>query len=255
MLRAHEEQVWTLGSLLGGLLAWEGAVRLGVITNTFLPAPSAIIKAAGPFYASGDIHEHLAASGLAFAIGVALAVGLGVPTGVAIGWSDRLDAILAPYLAAFYAVPKLALLPIVIVWVGISVWSVVVVVFLAGFFPIVVNLAAAVRSVDPALLRVAKSFEASEPRAIWTVVVPSSVPFFLAGLRLAVIGGLVAIVVGEMYASRAGIGYLVAVTGATLQVEKMFAAVLGLTLSGLLALWAIDRAQRRVERWRPARAA
>jgi ABC-type nitrate/sulfonate/bicarbonate transport system permease component len=116
-----------------------------------------------------------------------------------------------------------------------------------------VNLAAAVRSVDPTLMRVARSFEASQLRAIWTVVVPSSVPFFLAGLRLAVIGGLVAIVVGEMYASRAGIGYLVAVTGATLQVDKMFAAVLCLTAFGLFALWAIDRAQRRVERWRPTR--
>jgi ABC-type nitrate/sulfonate/bicarbonate transport system permease component len=186
-------------------------------------------------------------------IGLALAIGVGVPTGVAIGWSPRLDAILAPHLAAFYAVPKLALLPIVIVWVGISIWSVVVVVFLAGVFPIIVNLATAVRSVDPALMQVARSFEASALRVICTVVVPSSVPFFLAGLRLAVIGGLVSIVVGEMYASRAGIGYLVAVTGATLQVDKMFAAVLCLTASGLLALWAIDRTQRQVERWRPPR--
>jgi NitT/TauT family transport system permease protein len=223
--------------------------------NTFLPAPSAILQAAWPFYASGDIHEHLVASALEFLIGLALAVAFGVLTGVAIGWSPRLEAILAPYLSALYAVPKLALLPIVIIWVGISLWSVVVVVFLAGFFPIVVNLAAAVRSVDSTLLRVARSFEAGELRTIWTVVVPSSVPFFLAGLRLAVIGGLVAIVVGEMYASKAGIGYLVAVTGATLQVTKMFAAVLGLTLSGLITLWAIDRLQHRVERWRPARAA
>jgi NitT/TauT family transport system permease protein len=109
--------------------------------------------------------------------------------------------------------------------------------------------------VDPTLLRVARSLQAGRLRTIWTVVVPSSVPFFLAGLRLAVIGGLVAVVVGEMYASKAGIGYLVAVTGATLQVTKMFAAVLGLTLSGLLALWAIDRTQHRVERWRPGRSA
>jgi NitT/TauT family transport system permease protein len=255
MLREHEEQLWTVGSLLTTVLVWEGVVRLGLITNTFLPAPSAILKAAVSLYTGGDILEHLTASGSAFVIGLALAIGVGIPTGVAIGWSARLDAVLAPYLAAFYAVPKLALLPIVIVWVGISVWSVVVVVFLAGLFPIVVNLASAVRSVDPALLQVARSFEAGQLRTIWTVVVPSSVPFFLAGLRLAVIGSLVSIVVGEMYASRAGIGYLVAVTGATLQVDRMFAAVLCLTVSGLFALWAIDRAQRRVERWRPARAA
>jgi ABC-type nitrate/sulfonate/bicarbonate transport system permease component len=228
-------------------------VRLGLITNSFLPAPSAILKAAVSLYTGGDIREHLTASGSAFVIGLGLAVAVGVPTGVAIGWSPRLEGILAPYLAALYAVPKLALLPIVIVWVGISIWSVVVVVFLAGVFPIVVNLATAVRGVDPALMQVARSFEASALRAIWTVVVPSSVPFFLAGLRLAVIGGLVSIVVGEMYASRAGIGYLVAVTGATLQVDKMFAAVLCLTASGLLALWVIDRTQRQVERWRPPR--
>lgn len=253
MLREHEEQLWAVGSLLTTLLVWEGAVRLGLIRNTFLPPPTTILKAAVSLYTGGDIREHLTASGSAFVIGLALAIGVGVPTGFAIGWSPRLDAILAPHLAAFYAVPKLALLPIVIVWVGISIWSVVVVVFLAGVFPIIVNLATAVRSVDPALMQVARSFEASALRVICTVVVPSSVPFFLAGLRLAVIGGLVSIVVGEMYASRAGIGYLVAVTGATLQVDKMFAAVLCLTASGLLALWAIDRTQRQVERWRPPR--
>jgi NitT/TauT family transport system permease protein len=255
MLRVNEERLWTVGALTAGLLVWEGAVRSGVIATSFLPAPSAILRAAGPFYAGAEMREHLVASGLEFLIGLALAVAAGVPIGVAIGWSPCLDAILAPYLAALYAVPKLALLPIVIVWVGIGLWSVVVVVFLAGFFPIVVNLATAVRSVDPTLLRVARSLQAGELRTIWTVVVPSSVPFFLAGLRLAVIGGLVAVVVGEMYASKAGIGYLVAVTGATLQVTKMFAAVLGLTLSGLLALWAIDRTQHRVERWRPSRSA
>jgi NitT/TauT family transport system permease protein len=252
---AHEERLWTTGSLVVTLGLWEAAVRSGAVASTFLPAPTTILRAAWPFYASGDVHEHLAASGLAFAAGLGLAVLLGMPVGVAIGWSPRLDAILAPYLAALYALPKLALLPLVIVWVGISLWSVAVVVFLAGFFPIVLSLATAVRSVDPTLLRVARSFEAGTLRTIATVVVPSSVPFFLAGLRLAVIGGLVAIVVGEMYASRAGIGYLVAVTGATLQVTRMFAAVLGLTLSGMLALWAIDATQRRVERWRPARSA
>jgi ABC-type nitrate/sulfonate/bicarbonate transport system permease component len=250
---AHEERLWTAGSLLVTLGLWEAAVRSGAIVSTFLPAPTAILMAAWPFYTSGEVHEHLVASGLAFAAGLGLAVALGVPVGVAVGWSPRLEAILSPYLAALYAMPKLALLPLVIIWVGISLWSVAVVVFLAGFFPIALSLATAVRSVDPALLRVARSFEAGTLRTIGTVVVPSSVPFFLAGLRLAVVGGLVAIVVGEMYASRAGIGYLVAVTGATLQVTRMFAAVLGLTLSGLFALWAIDAAQRRVERWRPAR--
>jgi ABC-type nitrate/sulfonate/bicarbonate transport system permease component len=254
MLRTHEEKVWSVGSLLASLIAWEGAVRLGLITNTFLPAPSAILRAVVALYTGGDIGEHLTASGLAFITGLALAVGVGVPTGVAIGWSARLDALLAPYLAAFYAVPKLALLPIVVIWVGISLWSVAVVVFLSGFFPLVLNLAAAVRSVDPMLLGVARSFQAGALRTMLTIVVPSSVPFFLAGLRLAIIGGLVAIVVGEMYASRAGVGYLVAVTGATLQVDKMFAAVTSLTIAGLVALWLVDWAQRRVERWRPPRA-
>ena len=143
-----------------------------------------------------------------------------------------------------------------IVWVGISIWSVVVVVFLAGLFPIVVNLAKRrpERGSRPAASRPQLRGRPATPHHL-TVVVPSSVPFFLAGLRLAVIGSLVSIVVGEMYASRAGIGYLVGGDWRDAQVDRMFAAVLCLTVSGLFALWAIDRAQRRVERWRPARAA
>jgi ABC-type nitrate/sulfonate/bicarbonate transport system permease component len=254
-LRRHEETVWTVGSLVTSLTVWEGVVRGGWVVNTFLPAPSGILRAAWQFYASGEILEHLQASGLAFAVGLVLAIALGVPIGMAIGWSPRLESVFAPYLSALYAVPKLALLPIVVLWVGISLWSVAVVVFLAGLFPIVVNLATAVRSVDPMLLRVARSFEAGTFRTMCTIIVPSSVPFFLGSLRLAIIGGLVAVVVGEMYASKAGVGYLVAVTGATLQVTKMFAAVLGFTVSGLVALWVIDAAQRRVERWRPTRVA
>ncbi len=252
-LRTHEPQLWAAGSLVAAVLAWEGAVRANLIRSTFLPAPSAILAVAWPLYTSGEIGEHLLTSGLELGVGLALAIALGAPTGIAIGWSPRLDAVLGPYLAALYAVPKLALLPLVIIWVGISLWSVVAVVFLAAFFPIVVNMATAVRTVDVSLLRVARCFEAGALRTLWTVVLPSSVPFFLASLRLAVIGGLVAIVVGEMYASRAGIGYLVAVTGATLQVPKMFAAVLGLTVGGVLALSGIDGLQRRVERWRPVR--
>jgi len=96
MVRRYEEQVWTVGSLLASLLVWEGAVRLGLITNTFLPAPSTILKAATALYTGGDIREHLAASASAFVIGLGLAVGVGVPLGVAIGWSPRLDAVLAP---------------------------------------------------------------------------------------------------------------------------------------------------------------
>src|SRR5581483_3088293 len=129
-LRTHEPQLWAAGSLVAAVLAWEGAVRANLIRSTFLPAPSAILAVAWPLYTSGEIGEHLLTSGLELGVGLALAIALGAPTGIAIGWSPRLDAVLGPYLAALYAVPKLALLPLVIIWVGISLWSVVAVVFL-----------------------------------------------------------------------------------------------------------------------------
>ena len=106
IVRDHEEEVWVVGSLLVSLLVWEGVVRLKLITNTFLPAPSAIFRAAVSLYTGGDIREHLAASGSAFAVGLGLAVGVGVLLGVAIGWSPRLDAVLAPHLAAFYEIGR-----------------------------------------------------------------------------------------------------------------------------------------------------
>jgi NitT/TauT family transport system permease protein len=252
-VRRQEPRLWGAGAFLLALALWEGCVRAALARTTFLPPPSAVLGAAWGLYATGEMWSHLGASGIAFAAGLGIAVGLGVPAAFAIGWSPRLEAILAPFFSGLYATPKLALLPIVIIWIGISLWSVAFVVFLTAFFPIVINLSTGVKTADAALIRVARSFQAGRLWMFWTIVLPWSVPFFLAGLRLAVIGGLVAIVVGEMYASRAGIGYLVAVTGATLQVTKMFAAVLVLTVCGLLFVLTIELLERRVERWRPPR--
>ena len=254
IMRRQEPRLWSVGSVVVVLLTWEGLVRGGLVTTRFLPPPSHILAATWHLYVSGEMLEHLGASAASFAVGLGAAILLGVPIGLTVGWSPRLDALLAPYLAALYATPKLALLPILIIWIGIGLGSVAAVVFLAALFPIVLNLATGVRATDVLLLRVARSFEAGDLRILWTIIMPSTVPFFLVGLRPGVIGSLVSIVVGEMYASRAGIGYLVAVMGATLQITKMFGAVLVLTVSGLVAILAIDWLQKRVEAWRPARA-
>jgi NitT/TauT family transport system permease protein len=233
------------------VVVWETVCRSGAVSPIFLSAPTAILRAAGEMAASGELGEHLRTSGAEFTLGFLLAAATGVPLGLLAGWYWRLQALLDPFLTAFYATPRIALLPLIILWVGLGLVSKVLVVFLGAFFPICLSTIAGARTVDPRHVRIARAFRASEIRLFRTILLPSCVPFILAGLRLGVGRALVGVVVAELYAGTAGIGYLIAVAGATFRTERVFVGVLVLMAFGLLANAALARLEARVERWRP----
>jgi NitT/TauT family transport system permease protein len=139
----------------------------------------------------------------------------------------------------------------IIIWFGIGIWSKVAIVFLGAFFPICINSLAGVRTVDEELIKAGRSFGANDMRIFKTVVLPSSVPFVLTGLRLGVGRGLVGIVAGELFAATAGIGYLINVAGATFQTAKVFVGIIIICGFGMFLVDMLTRLERKFDRWRP----
>jgi NitT/TauT family transport system permease protein len=159
--------------------------------------------------------------------------------------------VLDPFLAAFNATPRIALLPLIILWAGLGLWAKVLVVFLSAFFPICMTTIGGVRTVSAAHLEVARSFGAGDAHIFRTIVFPSCLPFILAGLRVGVGRGLVGVIVAELYGASAGIGFLINLAGSMFQTDTVFVGIALLAGFGLLFNEILRRAERRVERWRP----
>ena len=234
------------------LFAWETLGNWsGYINPMFMSAPSLVFKAAVQLFASGEIWNDLYISGIEFAWGYFLSVIFAIPFGIAIGWYKRFAYICDPFVNAMNATPRVALLPLVIIWLGIGVLSKVGIIFLGAVFPLLINTRDGVKTTPANLLTAARSFGASEWQIFKSVVLPSTVPFILTGLRLAVGRALIGVMVGELYAATAGIGFMITVAGATFQTDKVFVGVLIFAITGMILTEVLDRMEHRFDKWRP----
>ncbi len=238
-------------SVLAFLAFWEAVVQFGLVNPLFVSSPSRIAAAGYELFASGTIWGDLAASGLEFCLGYGLAIAIGVPLGVLMGWYSRVNAVLDPFVSALYATPRIALLPLVMIWFGIGLMSRVAIVFLGAVFPILVNTITGMRTIDADFIKVARSFGASDRQLFLTVALPSSVPLLLAGLRLGLGHALIGIVVGEMFGATEGLGYLISVAGARFQTDKVMVGILIIAGAGMAMTQVLRAIERRFERWRP----
>jgi ABC-type nitrate/sulfonate/bicarbonate transport system permease component len=232
--------VW---ELVGNVFQW--------INPMFMSAPSLIFKAGFEMFRSGEIYHDLYVSGVEFLGGYFLAAAVGIPFGIMTGWYKRMSYVFDPFVNAMNATPRVALLPLVIIWLGIGILSKVGIIFLGAVFSILINTRDGVKTTPANLLNAARSFGASEWMVFKTVVVPSTIPFILTGLRLAVGRALVGVLVGELYAATAGIGFMITVAGATFQTDKVFVGVGIFALSGMIGMELLTKIERRFDRWRP----
>jgi len=243
-----------LGSVSVGifLILWELVGNVFQLINPmFMSAPSLIYKAAVEMFRSGEIYHDLYVSGVEFLGGYFLAAAVAIPFGIIVGWYKRASYVFDPFINAMNATPRIALLPLVIIWLGIGILSKVGIIFLGAVFSILINTRDGVKTTPLNLLNAARSFGASEWMVFKTVVVPSTIPFILTGLRLAVGRALVGVLVGELYAATAGIGFMITVAGATFQTDKVFVGVLIFALTGMMGMELLTRIERKFDRWRP----
>ncbi|WP_429810482.1 ABC transporter permease [Ensifer sp. B1-9] len=247
----HENALLGAAATIVALLVWEASVLFGLVNPLFTSSPSRIIVTGYAMFADGSIYPHLAISGLELAVGYGLAIIVGVPLGVILGWYRRLEAAFDPIISALYATPRIALLPLIMIWFGIGLGSKFAIIFLSAVFPILINTISGVQTVERDYVKVAKSFGANDRQLFVTVAVPAAVPFLLTGLRLGLGHALIGIVVGEMYAAQAGVGYLISMAGATFQTDRVMFGIILIATTGVILTNILRMVERRFDRWRP----
>lgn len=239
-------------SFIGFFVCWEVGSRLGWVDAFFFSSPLQIMAAGVREVQVSRFWHDLWVSGQELVGGYLAAVVLGIPLGIVAGRYRRFNFFIDPWLNFMNALPRVALLPLIVLWVGIGIWSKVLVVFLGAFFTIVINTLYGVRTVDRRFLDVAHSFNASERRIFATVILPGSIPFILAGLRLGVGRALIGVIVGELYSANAGLGYMIALASQTLQTDRLLFGVVLLTLMGVALVELLRTVEKRFQRWRPS---
>lgn len=249
----HEALILGGGAVVVVLAAWEALWSSGRISPLFFSGPSAIAKQFVTGLTEGNLVSDIVYSGKNFFAGLVLAIIAGVAVGIVIGWYRRVRLLFDPFLNALYSLPRVSMMPLIILWFGIEWKSKVFIVFLSSFFPVLVNTVAGVRTLDADLLRAARAFCASDWQIFKTIALPGAVPFILTGVRQGVALGLIGMVVGEMFGGSEGLGYMVTYGGQTFQTDIVFVGVVIIAFSGMLLTWLAERLERRFSRWRPER--
>jgi NitT/TauT family transport system permease protein len=231
---------WPALLVLGGLVAaWEGSARAGLVSPVFFPAPSIIAAAVAKLTVSGELLAHLGATLSRVLTGFALGALGGLVAGLGMGWSGALRRALDPLVAAAHPIPKIALLPLIMLIVGIGERSKVIVVAVGAFFPMLINTMEAVRQIRPGYFEVAQNYGASVPKVFTRVVIPGSLPLVLAGARLAFNIALLLAVAVELITAREGLGAMIWLAWQTLRSEELYTgiaviAAVGVSFNALL---------------------
>ncbi|MBI2205430.1 MAG: ABC transporter permease [Candidatus Rokubacteria bacterium] len=241
---------WRVLAVVGILVVWELFARIGWVPVLFLPSPIGVLREGADMIVSGEIAMHVAASLRRLVLGFAVGAALGISVGIAVGFFSIAEAVGTPVIAATFPIPKIALLPLLILWLGIGEASKVAVIALGVFFPMAINTYTGVRQADPLLVRAAVAFGARRWSVIRKVMLPSALPMIFAGLRLGAGTALLLLVAAEMIAVESGIGFLVLHAGNLMQTTKLMVGIVLLSLLGVLSHWSLNRLERVAISWR-----
>jgi len=252
--RQVEPTLLGVGSIVALLVVWELFPHLVPIpegTKLFFTTPSAIIGTLWNLFASGAIWRPLGVSASGFTIGLGLAIVVALPLGVVLGRSKSANAMFDPFITAFNATPRLVFLPLLVLWFGLGLWSKVIIVFIGALFPLLINTYEGVRNADKVLINVVRSFGAKEWDIARLVVVPNSMPYIVAGLRLAIGRAILGVVVAEFFGSEDGLGVMMVRASGSYQVDVVFAGLIVFAAISLLMTSLVRMLEVRLTRWRP----
>ena len=231
--------------------AWWIVTAMGLEPPIVLPSPPGVFSALVAWLTSPEFWSDVAASSAELLYGLLLASIVGVLGGLLIGWYPRLGYFVDPFVNFLYAVPRVALGPLLIVWFGIGLSSKVALVFLISVFPVLVNTSSGVRGVDARLVRVARCFGGTDLKIFRTIALPGSVPFILGGLRLAVGQALIGVFVAELLGAQHGVGEMIETASQQFQTDKVFAGLLVFAAAGMTLTALVKGLERRFDSWRP----
>jgi NitT/TauT family transport system permease protein len=240
-----------VGALAICVLAWEMTCRLGLVRPFLLPAPSAILEAI--IQEPGLFLYHAGYTLEATLIGFAMAVVLGVAMAMAIVQFRFVEQTLYPLLVSFNSIPKVAIAPIFIVWLGTGLEPKVAIATMIAIFAIVIDTVHGLRSVDPEMIDLGRSVRGSNLKIIWRIRFPHALPSLFAGMKVAISLALIGAIVGEFVAAKRGLGYMILLAQGQFDVVRMFAAMVILSVSGLVLFYLVGQAEHLIVPWRVAR--
>jgi NitT/TauT family transport system permease protein len=244
--------VWKSAAIGLFLLLWEFGPNhlLDGQTRVFLPPLHEDLQAAWRLIQNGQLTSDVKASLTRSVIGFGVAVLTAIPLGLLIGWYRPVESFLDPLLEVFRNTAALALLPVFTLLLGIGETSKIAIVSYASFFPILLNTVLGVKTVDPLLVRAARTLGLSSPRLFLKVILPSAVPTIFTGIRMAATSSILVLIAAEMVGAKAGLGFEIVNAQSSFQIPDMYAAILATSILGVAVNYGFVRLERYFSRWR-----
>jgi ABC-type nitrate/sulfonate/bicarbonate transport system permease component len=250
--RRNERAILSAAGIVAFVAAWQIGSDAGLIDKFFFSSPVAVFAAGAEEIKKARFWEDAKISAFELGVGSLVSVLLAVPLGIAIGWYRRVSLTFDPWLNFFNALPRVALIPLVVLWVGLGVEMKTVIVFFGGFFSIILPTVEGVRTVERQFLDVARSFRAPERLIFTSLVIPGTLPYIVSGIRLAVGRVLAGVIIAEFYAQTSGLGVMIARSEASLQSDRMLFGVMIFTILGIVLTEGVGIVERYLQRWRPS---
>jgi ABC-type nitrate/sulfonate/bicarbonate transport system permease component len=246
----HESILLKVLGICTFLGLWELSVVIGWATPIMVSSPSRVAVAGVGYIASDRFLTDAATSGFEFFCGFGLALLVGILLGFAMGWFRRVEYFLDPVVNFLYASPRIALVPLLVLWFGIGMESKIAIIFLMAVFPVAMNTSLAVRSVDKDLIDLARSFNASGWQLLRSVVIPSSIPLVVTGMRIGLGVALIGVVVGEFMASTAGIGHSIEQAASSFETDQVFVGLIIIGACGVIFTETLRQIEGRLAKWK-----
>jgi NitT/TauT family transport system permease protein len=232
------------------LVVWEIVCRAGWVSPLYLPSPTAIVSAGWEMIAKGELHQNLLASLQRILLGYVIGCIIGIVIGLFLGFSKWAEAVGTIIVYSIYPIPKIALLPLIVLWLGIGELPKVTIIALGVFFPVVINTFSGVKNVDPTLIKAAVTFGSNHMNVIRKVILPASLPMIFAGLKLAAGTSLLLLVAAEMLAAKEGIGSMILHYGNLMITTKLMVGVVILSLLGLIFTRGLQWLEQKLLPWK-----
>ncbi|MDQ3779743.1 MAG: ABC transporter permease [Chloroflexota bacterium] len=236
------------GMLLVFIVAWELFAR--TTDPVLFPRPLRVLGAYDDLIRSGDLPRAFLTTMQTLTIGFLLSAVVGIVGGIVIGRIPLVGAVLDPYIEAIYATPRVVITPLVVLWFGVGDVGRLFLVFIGTFIPILINTAIGVRNARPDLVEVGRAFGASGHQLVRHVILPGSVPYVIAGLRIGIGRALIGVVIAEIFLDLTGLGGLIQTDVSYFRVDRMIAVVLVLALIGTVLMAVMGKLEARFSTWR-----
>jgi len=230
---------------------WHFIATTVINDTTFLVSPIVVVAAAYEmFFVNGEIYPHLFASSWIFFYGFLLAIVVGVPLGFVMALSPVVRDYVNPWMTTLYTTPRIAFAPVLLLWFGVGGGAKISIVFLGCVFPILINSYYGMRVVNREYVELARSFRLKSRALFFKILLPASVPFVLAGVRLAIGRGLTGVAIAEWFGATEGLGYLIFFAGQTLNIPTLFVGVAVFAALGIFGFEVVRRVEAYATPWK-----